>query len=125
MKEIINQIGKREIKFRAWDEDEAKMFYDLERSPSFDWWLDQFGVMQYTGLKDKNGKEIYEGDIVRINNFGETIINQANGVVVWDKDGLDYNVVDSNNDFLIAFGLNKSQYEIIGNIFENPELLTQ
>jgi len=67
-------------------------------------------LMQFTGLKDKNGKEIYEGDIVSA--FGRTS-------AVKFHDGY----FDCGIDYIESQSLNVDSYEIIGNIYENPELL--
>lgn len=80
-------------------------------------------VGQYTGLHDKNGKEIYEGDIVKIN---DEIITQ----VIWDKDYLGY-FLYANEENSIEYFENGEQplydywesIEVIGNIHDNKELL--
>jgi len=112
----------RKIKFRAWipcgeweepDEEQQKyeMCYDLafeEFEPVNDQLASVENLMQYTGLKDKNGKEIYEGDIVSSKKmFGE---------VVWSY----------NASWGIYGKLIKHDWEnckVIGNVYENPELL--
>ena len=79
-------------------------------------------LMQSTGLKDKNGVEIYEGDIVKPLGFASWI-----GVVAYSKENAAYILDDHNNDFRKGENIYLSEFaeglEIIGNIYENPELL--
>lgn len=120
---------EREIKFRAWDKRKKEMFYDWCIDPDGGWFGD-FGdgsedialkyykngkieVMQYTGLKDANGKEIYEGDIIRVN---------GRNMEVFFKDG--YFGWGQEHDGKYSFDpFGDEKIEVIGNIYENPELI--
>lgn len=113
----------REIKFRAWHEKLERMIYDIGVE---DEWTDENGkvwsdmkgnLMQFTGLKDKNGKEIYEGDIVRTSLYG-----QIDCEVVFMKSGF-YLLLDTGIGTNL-YPMTDVMMEIIGNIYENPELLT-
>lgn len=70
--------------------------------------------MQYTGLKDKNEQEIYEGDILRI-----WTINWIVKYFSWK-----YVIVDKNDNFIAEFYNSGHLFRVIWNIYENPELLT-
>lgn len=125
----------REIKFRAWDKDRKCFFPCIvgntdtnddkwicpltlgEVNGVKDWYNnDTCEVIQYTGLKDKNGKEIYEGDILAI-----SIPNGEREQIV--------RVFFENGQFVIShYAINllcerRLESEVIGNIYENPELL--
>jgi uncharacterized phage protein (TIGR01671 family) len=120
----------REIKFRAWDEERkyfielgighTPLFFNHEGKLKSDYGC--IKIMQYTGLKDKNGKEIYEGDIVKWNQYflgskKAEEIELKTSTVYWHNGAW---VLSEDK------GWNASIYnniEVIGNIYENPELL--
>lgn len=88
-------------------------------------------VGQFTGLLDKNGKEIYEGDIIKVT--GEFAIDNY-GIVKWSQQEDDYTyhcgfMVDWQEEVKrrshLSFWANHREIEIIGNIYENPELLKE
>ena len=123
----------REIKFRAWDLDLKQMIYfDISDTIA----LARLKIMQYIGLKDKNDKEIYEGDIVVQNcylwfddgkpNYRGTVemIYQQWQVVAHCVNPNKQGISDGMNESINPIGWEeKSDWEVIGNIFENPELL--
>lgn len=128
----------REIKFRAWLPGIGKMTY----SHTIAEWRtiniqqdDNIIFLQYTGMKDKNGKEIHDGDILTTEHYPFQDDGKYNyhGVIEWidecaaffmtkrlansEKRGISDGIAES-----IEEGL--EEFEIIGNIYENPELLT-
>ena len=128
----------REIKFRAWDGDQMIESYEVGISKFFDMCdgeYEDFGatenIMQYTGLKDKNGKEIYEGDIM---SFIEIDEDSALGREETFVGTIEYITESGGYRFVEKGGRRRELYlildfppvyevKIIGNIYENPELL--
>ena len=139
----------REIKFRAWDKENNKMIYvdkivfrtDGEIFRVWDYNMGIEGVqgllinqdsgivIQFTGLKDKNGKEIYEGDVIVCRDGKAVIIYEdsfAKFIMDFDYFGKNTlpdfeDVSDNKQDADTCM----RSIEVIGNIYENPELLEE
>lgn len=114
----------REIKFRAWDKNQMWVTpidtnYGLHRF--FGAISEQAILMQYTGLKDKNGVEIYEGDIVEIENFEAGYILTT----VKNTNGWLFELVANDGGTWNRRWRDIETLEVIGNIYQNPDLLTK
>jgi uncharacterized phage protein (TIGR01671 family) len=129
----------REIKFRVWYGDEMVplgmaikdeiVSYDFQ-----DYYIqseyDDMPLMQYTGLKDKNGKEIYEGDIVKAHNFyfdGNFDADNEDIYQVKYSEWCSFCLVNKDESTIETYETSHFEepcIEIIGNIYESPELLS-
>ena len=98
--------------------DKASLIYSDELDDKV--WVNPQTVGQFTGLTDKNGKKIFEGDIVEHHVQGDILVNR--GVVNWDKENARwaYRLNTMNPCFALY---NPKTFEVIGNIHDNPELL--
>lgn len=135
----------RDIKFRAWDKEFEKMTYfddeEYDYRPPLAFRLDQvfkkdinyndyedfeykditdkLEIMQFTGLHDKNGKEIYEGDIIQYEDI-------TKGLVRYSEKYAQYVLVNTGSvkdEFEPLGDYNMEVFEIIGNEYDNPDLL--
>lgn len=109
----------RTIKFRAWDG--KKMLDAVDVSNVGFWNRDAVTLMQFTGLLDKNGKEIYEGDVVRLHPDG-CCGQHRDGVGFVEYEAPDFLIIKEHDGRKWVSALRKTD-EVIGNIYENPELV--
>ena len=119
LKEEYRMTDVREITFFN---DEVQMISSVEDFYAYD----EFELMQSTGLKDKNDKEIFEGDIVKYKGGWNTFTEE----VAYDKNFGGFGVMDADADIIFIFGeifadIDLSSLEVVGNKYENPRLLEE
>lgn len=124
----------REIKFRAFDKNGDGMFYGIQGGIEFEdgshYTFDKFlnpnsddvhdwVIMQFTGLKDKNGKEIYDKDLIKWG--GE----EGVAVIIWHHGYASFGIRKDGWAYTHFFGeaVDPTDCEVVGNILESPELL--
>jgi uncharacterized phage protein (TIGR01671 family) len=128
-------MNKREIKFRVWDDETKIMIYPHNSTyrPHHQWFTKEntieyanmqngfttTQIMQFTGLKDKNDREIYEGDIIKTSGLLDNII----GEVIFLTELGSWGIHPKDWDKLTTYRIYEGKREIIGNIYENPELV--
>lgn len=122
----------REIKFRAWDKDAETMVFQSESGGEYCWHIDveeiwienivedytsKIELMQYTGLKDKDGVEIYEGDILNYGHYKNSHKVIYRNACFWGES------IERGDPIGIGLYNALEDLEVTGNIYENPELL--
>jgi hypothetical protein len=110
----------RAIKFRAWDDKDKRMHYASTTRMALDGTIDgarPWVLLQYTGLTDRQGNEIYEGDILSEPDGRRYVLVWAQGEARFELKNTDDHMVRHIKDVHIM--------DVIGNLYEQPDLLTR
>lgn len=110
----------REIEFRVWLKQQKQMRYDIQLSKYFNEFIgfsNDYELMQYTGLKDKNGTKIFEGDVVKFKDK----LYKVEFYQFTCKFALV--LITGNGDAVLNRPRANFDLEVVGNIYENKELL--
>ena len=114
----------REIKFRAWDKLKRQIMTEgvMDNLFMIIGQSNDYELMQFTGLKDKNGKEIFEGDVLKFK-FTDCEKDKENFIIV--ECIFEYGRFVMCDSYKDSYSFDEEKVEVIGNIYENPELLEE
>lgn len=130
----------RSIKFRAWDkkanrwiraDESGLLFLNFETAHTGAFYIhdesgtgyDDYNISQFTGLHDREGREIYEGDIVESHLIIRRFSDDPGAKVIWESEHAAFKLNEKAYLVLMSEDRARKHYEVIGNIWENPELL--
>lgn len=118
------------IKYRSWDIENKAMYYNSQEKYFYEYsetgyvesikpmiFYDNYIAMEYTGLQDKEGKEIYEGDVLKCKLCNGKYENYE---VIWDDKYACFDALNKNRSNFICPSI-WNEFEVIGNIYETPE----
>lgn len=114
----------RTYKFRAWHTEAKEMLYEDNPGNVFHWKFEgqPIAIMQFIGIKDVNGKEVYEGDIVETNytNPFATDIT-VSGIITYNETGAYYEIMFPNLSQALCTFTDTQEITVLGNVYETAE----